>query len=51
VSFFFGDQQLKAIQQELGESSELSEEIQQLRDKINEIENARKTCRRNASVN
>jgi ATP-dependent Lon protease len=31
---FFLRQQLKAIQQELGESSELSEEIQQLRDKI-----------------
>ncbi len=31
---FFLRQQLKAIQQELGESSELSEEIQQLREKI-----------------
>ena len=31
---FYLRQQLKAIQQELGESSELSEEIQQLRDKV-----------------
>ncbi len=31
---FFLRQQLKAIQQELGENSELSEEIQQLREKI-----------------
>ena len=31
---FFLRQQLKAIQQELGESSEFSEEIQQLREKI-----------------
>jgi ATP-dependent Lon protease len=31
---FYLRQQLKAIQQELGESSELSEEVQQLRDKI-----------------
>lgn len=38
---FFLRQQLKAIQQELGETSELSEEIQQLREKISKANMAK----------
>ena len=41
---FFLRQQLKAIQQELGETSELSEEIQQLREKISKANMAKEVA-------
>ena len=48
---FFLRQQMKAIQGELGEGNELSEEIEQYRNKISSIKNARRPRRKKPCVN